>query len=535
VLFAARTAYLNLFNAGKKQSILDRNQGNYFGYNFYDLNFKINHAFNANNKLFLSYYQGLDDYQVLQNGFFGINFDQNLRKLSNKLLSLRSYHVLNSRLFLQTGLHFTQYGFRYQEGATQYKLTQTRPNPLLEPDNSYTKIAEKQTLSNGKIQDVSANVLADWTVSARTKVKVGAELIRHRYEPVSYQSQTLGEDSIQLSEPTLTAVEGGVFGGITVNLSSKWQANAGGRYSYFQSAAANYGNIEPRASLSYRHENSHFQLSATRMIQYNHALVKGGEVVDKTIWVPSTNRILPQKAWQYSVGWSQALPARKLTYSAGVYYKQMRDLSMYRYNYGDTYLYYNWEANTLTGGKGRAYGVELAAEKTFKRWDVRFNYTLSWSQRQFDQLNDKAWFNDLYDRRHSFNISSVVKLSKTVQMSFLWLYYTGQRYNEPVGRILANPLVPEYVAYTELNEGKLPDYHRFDVSLSKKYFLSKGRFWELNFNIYNTYSRFNSYRIYPAEDVTVDAQNRPISRRNVIKSVAVFPILPSISVVYKFK
>ena len=535
VLLAARSAYLDLFSLGKKQAVLNRSASNYFGYNFYDLNFKINHSFNANNKLFLSYYRGLDNYQVLQNSPLNINFDQNLRKLSNQLFSLRSYHALSSRFFLQTGLHFTQYAFRYNEGATQYNVELTRPNPFLEPEQTYTKIAEQNNISNGKIQDISANVLADWAVGAGTKIKFGAELIRHLYEPVSYQLQAFGKDSLRLKEPTTTALEGGVFASASVRLSSKWQLNAGGRYSYFQSERANYGGFEPRTSLSFQHANSRFQVSATRMIQYNHALVKGGELVDKTIWVPSTGRIVPQTAWQYSVGWSQAIPAQKWSYSLGAYYKKMQNLSMYRYNYGDTYLYYNWEANTLTGGQGRAYGVELMAEKNVKRWDFRLNYTLSWSRRQFEEINDGEWFNDLYDRRHAFNGSSVFKINKTTQLSLLWLYYTGQRYNTPVGRVLANPLVPEYVVYDQINEGKLPDYHRFDVSLSKKFFLSKGRFWELNFNIYNLYSRRNTYRLYPATDVIVDAQKRPIERRNVMKSASVFPILPSISIIYKFR
>jgi hypothetical protein len=271
------------------------------------------------------------------------------------------------------------------------------------------------------------------------------------------------------------------------------------------------------------------------MVQYNHALIKGGELVDKTIWVPSTKNILPQTSLQYAANWSQSLPLYKIKYSLGTYYKKMQNLSMYRYYYGDKYLYYNWETNTLSGGKGQAYGVELTIEKSYKKWNFGINYTLSWSKRQFEEINNGEWFNYTYDRRHLCNFSGLYKINKTTQLSFLWVYYSGQRYNSPTGRILSNPLVPEYIVYDKINNGKFPDYHRLDISITKKYFLSKSRYWEMNINIYNLYSRRNTYRLYPGVEVITDSQQRPIQRSNVIKSASLFPILPSINIAYKFR
>ncbi|AXE18760.1 hypothetical protein DR864_13870 [Runella rosea] len=535
LLLTGRSAYLNLFNLGKKKAIQNHEQGNFLGYNFYDLNVKLNHSFNQNHKLFLSYYRGVDYYEVLQNSLFGTNVDHNLRRLTNQLLSVRSYHVLSSRLFLQTGLHFTQYAFRYNEGSTMFRVATVQPKPWMKPEKTFTKISEIYTISNGKIQDVSANFLADWTVASGVKAKLGADLIHHTYEPVSYRRKEENQDSVSLKEASASALEGGVFGSLMVNLSSKMQWNVGARYSYFQTKQVNYQGLEPRTSLTYRTDNASIQLSATRMIQYNHALVKSGGLTDKITWVPSTPGILPQSSWQYAVGWSQSRPGQTFKYSIGAYYKQMQNLSMYRYYYGDPYLYYRWEANTLSGGKGRAYGLELTAEKSFRRWSGGVNYTLSRNQRHYDELNESKWFNDLYDRRHILNLNGVYKMSKTLQLSFLWVYYSGQRYDLPAGRIAANPLVPEYVVYDQKNNGKYPDYHRLDVGLTKKYFLTKGRYWEINLNVYNLYSRKNTYRLYPAVEVITDEQHRPLERRNVIRSASVFPILPSISIAYKFR
>lgn len=535
VLVAARSAYLNVFNLGKRQAVLDRRADSYFGYKFYDVNLKINHTFNTKNRIFLSYYRGVDEYETLNNSVLGINRDQNLRKLTNQLLSIRSYHVLGSNLFLQTGLHTTQYAFRYDEGSTQYRLEITQPNPSFEPEKSYTKIGEAVNQSNGSIRDVSGNFLAEWVVSPRAKAKFGSELIYHRYQPLTFKLRSLDQDSIRLREATATAMEGGHFGSVSLDLSKRWQLNVGGRYSTFHSTMAKYSSLEPRASLGYRSDNVHLQFSAARMMQYNHALVNAGGLVDKTMWVPSTDRILPQSSWHYSTGWTQNLPLRQLRYQVGVYYKQMQNLSMYRYYIGDPYIYYNWELNTLSGGDGRAYGMELEASKSLKKVNLAANYTVSWSKRRFAALNNGDWFNFLYDRRHSFNVNGLYEMSNNLRLSVLWIYYTGQRYNAPTGRIQDNPLVPGYVVYDKINNGRLPAYHRLDVSLTKKIIRPENRFWEFSLNIYNAYSRRNTYRLYAATEVTVDDQQRPVGSRYVMKAASVFPILPSVSIRYKFR
>lgn len=532
VLVAARSAYLNLFNLGKEKAVRNHKADGFFGYNFYDLNVKLNHAFNQNHKVFLSYYRGDDDYRILQNNIMGRSRDQNYRRLTNQLLSARSYHVLGPRLFVQTGLHATRYAFRYTEGNTQFQVETRQPQPWLIPELIYTKTDEALNLSRGVISDVSGNLLAEWLVSKRLRVKAGAELIRHRYQPIDYRLQgTLG-DSLVLREPTRTALESAYFGSLTLDLSPRWQWTVGGRYSGFNSSGVRYAGFEPRTSLSFRAGESQLQLSAVRTMQYNHALVQAGELVDKTMWVPSTARIRPQSAWQYAAGWSQVV--KGLRYNLGVFYKQMHNLIQYQYTIGVPFVYYDWEANTLTGGRGRAYGAELAASKTLNRWDLGLNYTLSWSQRQFEALNNAQWFPYIYDRRHSFNANALFRISGKTRLSLLWLYYSGQRYHAPVGRIVDNPLGYGYVVYDDLNAGKVPDYHRLDASLTRRFDRPENKYWEVSLNIYNVYSHRNTYRLYPARQTELDSQGNRVGSRYVMRSAAVFPILPSLSIRYKF-
>lgn len=533
LLLTGRSAYLNLFNKNKKQEILNHQEGNFLGYNFYDINFKINHAFNQKHKLFFSYYRGVDNYESLQNSFNGTNYDQNIRRLTNQLVSVRSYHILGNRLFLQTGIHLTQYAFRYNEGGASYKVTISQPQPWILPETIRTKISENFKHSTGQVKDISANVLADWSLSDKSKIKFGSDLIRHHYTPISYRRQSLNDDSLLIKEPTSWAWEGATFGNYSLAISSAAQLTIGGRFSYFRTQQSSYHGLEPRFSFNYNLSKANVQLSATRMMQYNHALMKTGGLTDKVIWVPSTSQIGPQSSWQYTASWSQS--ASILKYSIGAYFKQMQNLSMYNDYYGNEYLYYQWEKNTLSNGKGKSYGLELALEKNYRRWTASLNYTLSWNKRRFENWNNGDWFNHLYDRRHILNINGVFKINKTTQLSFLWMYYTGQRYDLPVGRVLGNPLVPEYVVYDKINDGKFPDYHRLDISFTKQYLLKRERYIEVNATVFNAYNRSNAYRMYPSEEVIRNAKNQPIDRKKVIKSVAIFPVLPSINIAYKFK
>ena len=59
-------------------------------------------------------------------------------------------------------------------------------------------------------------------------------------------------------------------------------------------------------------------------------------------------------------------------------------------------------------------------------------YTLSWTNRQFDQLNNGKWFPYKYDRRHDVKIAVVHNINKRIQLSADWVYGTGVATTLPV-------------------------------------------------------------------------------------------------------
>ena len=74
------------------------------------------------------------------------------------------------------------------------------------------------------------------------------------------------------------------------------------------------------------------------------------------------------------------------------------------------------------------------------------------------------------------------------------------------------------IRYGDLNSGRLPTYHRFDVSVKRKFVLSERSILDANISVTNVYNRENIFYL-----------NRVTSQR-----VNQLPILPSAGVSLTF-
>ena len=60
-------------------------------------------------------------------------------------------------------------------------------------------------------------------------------------------------------------------------------------------------------------------------------------------------------------------------------------------------------------------------------------YTLSWTQLQFDQVNQGQKFYAKYDRRHDASVVAIYRLNKLFTASATWVYGTGNAITMPQG------------------------------------------------------------------------------------------------------
>jgi hypothetical protein len=247
------------------------------------------------------------------------------------------------------------------------------------------------------------------------------------------------------------------------------------------------------------------------------------------LWVPSTDIVKPQEGHQWAGGYFHNFFDNKLETSIEGYYKLMYNMIEYKDGFQPGDNVKDNPDNNFTFGNGDAYGVELFVRKNGKRLTGWVGYTLSWTNRNFPELNGGNPFPARYDRRHDVSVVSSYRISDRVSISAIFVYGTGSALTVPVSRyFIDGRLVSEF---GERNAFRMPDYHRLDIGATiypnpkkKKRFTST---W--NFSIYNVYSRQNPFFIYFNTEVNED-QTVTIEARQV----SIFPILPSVTWNFKF-
>lgn len=153
--------------------------------------------------------------------------------------------------------------------------------------------------------------------------------------------------------------------------------------------------------------------------------------------------------------------------------------------------------------RGDAKGVDFLLKYNSKKINIWSVYSFGIVNRE-DELQI---YSPHYDRTHNFNfvLSYVMDRKKLWDLNIRWNYGSGfpftqtQAYFEDLD--LSNINLSEYIntngnlgiIYSDLNEGRLPDYHRLDLSLTKKINLKNSTFMEISLGVTNLYDRSNIF------------------------------------------
>jgi hypothetical protein len=167
--------------------------------------------------------------------------------------------------------------------------------------------------------------------------------------------------------------------------------------------------------------------------------------------------------------------------------------------------------------------LELLFEKTKGDFTGWLSYTLSKSERQFDEISGGEWFSARQDRTHDLSLVGIYQITPKLSLSASWVYSTGDAVTFPTGKYVIDGNVVNL--YSERNADRMPDYHRLDLGLTWELKATKLKSSDLNFSVYNAYNRKNAYSI---TFDTNDAGTAEATR------LALFGIVPSITWNFKF-
>ncbi len=551
-LISARRNYLDLLMMpyNTYQNDLD-NAKQQNGYYFYDFNVKINYKFSQKNRLYLSWYSGKDKYYN-KNSFDSKTISEKSHEeinWGNQLGSLRWNHVFDRKIFSNLTLNYTNYQLN---NIYDYFLEEKSIS------NTQTYINKVNYTSN--IQDFALRYDIDLNLTNNYIVKTGVNGTHHNFLPGVSNYKT-SENNISVDTSTsgknIRAYEYRVYIENKINIGKKIKTNIGLHSSLFNVNNTYYYSLEPRFSLSYNFAKQWaFKTSYTEMQQYLHLLASTGIGLPTDLWVPPTDNIPPQKSKQFTGGFYHNFRS-KYNISIEGFYKTMTN--MIAYKEGASYLINDekWDEKIEKNGIGNSYGAEFFTHKQTGKLQGWIGYTLSWSFRQFENINYGKQYSYKYDRRHDISICLIYHLNKKIIISANWVYGTGNAvtlprtiYNSTYYPIednfiqtFSNDILPVWYAsthsrqlgsiieYGEKHSQRMPAYHRLDLGISNEKKTKHGvRTW--SFNIYNAYNRKNPFYIKYTFSSYNMSGNSPVS--GVFKTVTLFPIIPSISYSFKF-
>jgi hypothetical protein len=483
---------------------------------FYDLKAKLNYQLDHDNRFFLSAYNGRDIFNF--DDEFGFDW-------GNTTATLRWNHIVSEKLFSNTTIMYSEYNYNIN---------------VQDADQS-------ATISSG-IRDWHLKGDLQYFYNSENTFKFGINAIFHTFNPgeITARGNTIF-NSKNIDDQY--ALQGDLYFSHEWSINPLLKINYGIRFSSFTlfgptdvynfdeqgsvlttdtyesgEIVKSYNHIEPRLSSTYiLNEFSSVKLGFARNTQNIHLLSNSTTSTPLDIWQPSTAIIEPQVSDIVSLGYFRNFLDNKYATSIEVYYKDMQNLIDYK-NGADIFLNEFIESQ-LVFGKGWSYGLELFVEKKVGKFTGWLSYTLSTTERQFDEINNGDSFPARQDRTHDISIVGIYELSERWSLSANWIYYTGLAATFPAGKYEIDGLTVNL--FTERNGQRLPAYHRLDLGATYYFKRLKDNEMSLTFSIYNAYARENAYTINFQESETDP---------NVTQAVrlALFSIVPSITFNFSF-
>lgn len=165
--------------------------------------------------------------------------------------------------------------------------------------------------------------------------------------------------------------------------------------------------------------------------------------------------------------------------------------------------------------RGNASGIDLALKYEHKNVYIWATYSLGY----VDRYDGIRTYNPHFDRRHNINLVTSYTFGKNSnwEVDARWNLGSGFPFTQTQGFyekiVFENNIDADYIQqngtlgiiYGELNKGRLPYYHRLDLSLKKKWTLSKRSILEANAGITNVYNREN---IFYFDRITYSRKNQ---------------------------
>ena len=162
---------------------------------------------------------------------------------------------------------------------------------------------------------------------------------------------------------------------------------------------------------------------------------------------------------------------------------------------------------------GDAYGCDVSLKFEDKHWYVWAVYALGFVNRNYEKATEEGAvllkYPTHFDRRHNINLILTYTAGSKRQWEFSgrWNFGTGFPFTQVQGFYeyysFQDGINFDYtttngelgILYGDLNGGRLPTYHRFDVDLKRKFYFTENVMLEVDLSVTNVYNRNNVFYV----------------------------------------
>ncbi|MBT4482964.1 MAG: TonB-dependent receptor plug domain-containing protein, partial [Candidatus Latescibacteria bacterium] len=343
------------------------------------------------------------------------------------------------------------------------------------------------------VKDLTVKFDTDWHISQSQTIKLGGGTSLF---DAAYTSSL--NDTTQILNRESNTLQQYIYAQDTWKIHD-WALTLGFRSTFYQETNDMY--YEPRASAIYNLTDKikfkgawgHYYQFVNRITNEN--VLEGS----RDFWVLSDETLKPGFAKHQIFGASYENWG--CYFSTEAYHKDLKNLVEYTRRFSGRADYQDY----FYLGEGTARGIEFLAQKKKGAFTGWMGYTLAEIDNLFPGFNDGKEFPADHDRRHE--ISVVGKYTWGLwTFSATWVYASGKAYTAPESQYSMTLLDGESISYihvSDKNANRLPDYHRLDISGSRRFEVDA---WiaDVGISVFNTYNHKNVwYREYGLDTVPV--------------------------------
>ena len=459
-------------------------------YSFYDLN-GIYTTTRGSGRTTLSVYHGRDDVLVDADQYTGIDLSW-----GNTVAYLRHQRPLGEKFDGEISLSTSRY-----KSVTDASIFAT----AFDIDN--------------RLDDVTLSGSLDWRVSDPHRLVFGAS---YSWYDFTYVQNFNREQQVDYgSQPEELAIYA----------EDKWFADelttvrSGLRLRHLSDGDRTF--LEPRISLSRAvRPDLRLKLGGGLYNQYLQLVATEGFSAGD-FYLPIDDSTDPGRSWQAVVGAEWMYSPAGLV-SLEFYNTWLENLVEFDTRVAVDQTGFTAEELFVTGGTGYARGFEVFLRHQFGQVYGWLGYTLGWTSRTFDELNDGAAFPPKYDRRHDIGLVLSWETGSWV-LGGAFRYATGQAFTPAASRFqLRDPATGGVSEAGQIlpgarNSARLLPYHRLDLSARRPFGLF-GLRAEFVIEIFNVYNRRNEW--FVQYDTSGEVTDPSV--------VGMLPMIPSLGVNVEF-